>query len=36
LLPKNCLMKGLACQQNHHQKVFCRGALHLCSGAWHS
>jgi len=19
-----------------HQKVFYRGALHLCSGAWHS
>jgi len=29
-------MKGLACQQNRHQKVFYRGALHLCSGAWHS
>jgi len=28
-------MKSLVWQQNRHQKVFCRGTLHLCSGAWH-
>jgi len=29
-------MKSLVWQQNLHQKVFYRGALHLCNGAWHS
>jgi len=33
LLLKKWLMKSLVCQQNRHQKVFNRGALHLCSGA---
>jgi len=36
LLPKKWLMKSLMWQQNHHQKVFYRGSLHMCSGTWHS
>jgi len=30
------LMKSLLWQENRQQKVFCRRALDLCSGAWHS
>jgi len=30
------LVCSLVLQQNYHQKVFYKGALHLCSGAWHS
>jgi len=36
LLQKKWLMKSLVWQQNRRQKVFYRGVLHLCSGAWRS
>jgi len=29
------LLKKLLKIQNHRQKVFNRGVLHLCRGAWH-